>query len=295
MAFLVELVACPGIKGDRTLQLIPRYLQSECRAMRRVVLRALVVKSRRPLMAKGMRFLLPRLIELLPDADGEVLGMTLSVVIKVVQSMDVPIASPISLQLAEALWPLFDNESSYVQLLSIRLFPDAMGFVAEAGKKPLEAHVQQSLLPLLYHLHDENQRVAEACQETMLQAATFLKKRKLRRLLKKQRTWAVGECLLTEPSSRADEYLLQSLLYLQSPQESIREAAVRFIAQPQPQLLRRQQESALWLWNTDYTMWSPRVFLPPSPSPALGTPRAQPCQGQESVQRGCRGEAALLG
>ena len=55
----------------------------------------------------------------------------------------------------------FHQESSYVQLLSIRLFPDVMGFVAEAGKKPLEAHVQQSLLPLLYHLHDENQRVAE--------------------------------------------------------------------------------------------------------------------------------------
>ncbi|XP_054685483.1 maestro heat-like repeat-containing protein family member 6 [Grus americana] len=295
MAFLVELVACPGIKADRILQLIPRYLQSECRAMRRMVLRALIIICKTPLMAKRMEFLLPRFIELLQDADGEVVRMTLSVLRMMLLAIDIPIASPIALQLAEALQPLFDKESSYVQLLSIRLFRNVMEFVSEVGKKPLEPHVQQSLLPLLYHLHDENQRVAKACQETMLQAATFLKMRKLTWLLKKQRTWAVGECLLTEPSSRADEYLLQSLLYLQSPQESIREAAVRFIAQPQPQLLRRQQESALWLWNTDYTMWSPRVFLPPSPSPALGTPRAQPCQGQESVQRGCRGEAALLG
>ncbi|XP_075611896.1 maestro heat-like repeat-containing protein family member 7 [Balearica regulorum gibbericeps] len=50
MAFLLELVAQPGIKADRILQLIPRYLQSECRVMRRLVLRALAVMSRRPLM-----------------------------------------------------------------------------------------------------------------------------------------------------------------------------------------------------------------------------------------------------
>ncbi|GAB0191870.1 maestro heat-like repeat family member 5 [Grus japonensis] len=190
MAFLVELVACPGIKGDRTLQLILRYLQSQRNA---------VPAAKAHSATAGCHH-------------GEVVGMTLSVLSKVVQNVDVPIASPIALQLAEALRPLFDKESSYVQLLSIHFFRDVMGFVAEAGKKPLEPHVQQSLFPLLYHLHDENQRVAEASRETLLQATTFLKKRKLTWLLKRQQTWEVGECLLTEPSSRADEYLLQSLL-----------------------------------------------------------------------------------
>ncbi|XP_075611851.1 maestro heat-like repeat-containing protein family member 7 [Balearica regulorum gibbericeps] len=189
-----------------------------------------------------MEFLLPRFTELLQDADGEVVRMTLSVLRRMLLTIDIPIASPIALPLAEALRPLFDNESSYVQLLSIRLFRNVMEFVSEAGKKPLEAHVQQSLLPLLYHLHDENQRVAEASQETMLQAATFLKKRKLTRLLKRQQTWAVGECLLTEPSSRADEYVLQSLLYLQSPQESTREAAVRFIGLAGRRMRYREKE-----------------------------------------------------
>ncbi|XP_074948614.1 maestro heat-like repeat-containing protein family member 7 [Phalacrocorax aristotelis] len=124
--------------------------------------------------------------------------------------------------------PLMD--ASYVQLLSIRLFRDVMEFVVESGEKPLRAHIYQSLIPLLCRLHDENERMAEASRETLLQATEFLNKGKLRQLLEMEQTWAVAECLLAEHSSRADEYLRQSLLYLQSPQESVREAAVRFIA-----------------------------------------------------------------
>ncbi|GAB0191869.1 maestro heat-like repeat family member 5 [Grus japonensis] len=136
--FALALVACPGTKGDRTLQLILRYLQSQRNA---------VPAAKAHSATAGCHH-------------GEVVGMTLSVLSKVVQNVDVPIASPIALQLAEALRPLFDK----------------------------------------------------ACQEPLLQATTFLKMRKLTRLLKRQQTWEVGECLLTEPSSRADEYLLQSLL-----------------------------------------------------------------------------------
>lgn len=56
-----------------------------------------------------MRFLLQHLIGLLQDADSEVVGMTLFVLRKVLLARDIPIASPIALQLAERLRPLFDN------------------------------------------------------------------------------------------------------------------------------------------------------------------------------------------
>ena len=39
---------------------------------------------------------------------------------------------------------------------------------------------------------------------------------------------------LVENSSRVDEYLDQSLPYLQSPQEPLRKAAITFIGEPQP-------------------------------------------------------------
>ena len=40
-----QVLACPDISGwgDRILRLVPRYLQSDCRVMRRLVLRCLIV------------------------------------------------------------------------------------------------------------------------------------------------------------------------------------------------------------------------------------------------------------
>ena len=55
----------------------------------------------------------------------------------------------------------FHQDTNHVQLLSMHLFRDVMEFVVEKGKKPLKQHVHRSLIPLLCHLHDENQRVAE--------------------------------------------------------------------------------------------------------------------------------------
>lgn len=178
-------------------------------------------------------FLLRKVIELLQDADGEVVGRTLSVLSKMLLAKDIPIASPTALQLAEMLCPLFDNvrlcacppplpssgccqetlcpvdfqtraqlgleqlvlrscplpfhqESSYVQLLSIHLFQDVMEFVAEVGKKLLKTHVHQSLLPLLCHLHDENQHVAEVRLSDLLGSCG--------RWLSCLLPWCLGDC-----------------------------------------------------------------------------------------------------
>ncbi|KAM6332830.1 maestro heat-like repeat-containing protein family member 7 [Podargus strigoides] len=197
MAFLVELLPCWDIRrwDDCVLQLAPRYLQSESRVMRHLVLRGLVMFCEKPWTAKRMGVLLRRLIELLQDADMEVVEMALYVIRTVLLDGDLLSSSPIALELAERLRLLFDNVSSDVQLLSIGLFQDVMEFVAEVGKEALKTHVRQSLVPLLCRLHDENQYVAQASQETLLQAAQFLKKRKLRKLLEREQTWAVDECL----------------------------------------------------------------------------------------------------
>ncbi|KAK4817757.1 hypothetical protein QYF61_026980 [Mycteria americana] len=198
MAFLVELLACPDIRrqSDCILQFFPRYLWSECRVMHRLVLRGLIALCTTPSMAKRMRFLLQSLIKLLQDEDDEVVEMTLSVLRKVLLATDIPIASRVTLRLAERLRPLFDNDANNVRLLSIQLFQDVMQFVMDVGKQPLKTHVQQSLIPLLCHLHDENQRVAEASRKTLLEATKFLKKRELTELLEREQTWVVGECLV---------------------------------------------------------------------------------------------------
>lgn len=53
------------------------------------------------------------------------------------------------------------QESSYTQLQSIHFFRDVMNFVAGSGKEQLKTHVRQSVIPLFFHLHDENQQVAK--------------------------------------------------------------------------------------------------------------------------------------
>ncbi|KAK2532040.1 hypothetical protein Q9966_008313 [Columba livia] len=251
MAFLVEILASPGpnVRAESFLQLVPRYLQSNCSMTRSLLLKGLNVICDTPWMVPKMRFLVQRLTDLLQDADMDMVRMTLSVLRKVVRDPSVPISTPIALQLAERLQPLFDNdqvhlrqlvlsscplpvhqESWYVRQLSVSIFKKVIERVANDGKKLLKTLVHQSLLPLIFHVFDENKAVAATCRDTLLQATAFLKKEKLRQVvLRDQQTEAIGECLLVECRSRAAEYLRQTLTYMQSPQDSIREAAVAFL------------------------------------------------------------------
>ncbi|KAK2532039.1 hypothetical protein Q9966_008312 [Columba livia] len=170
-----------------------------------------------------MQFLVQRLTDLLQDADMDMVRMTLSVLRKVVRDPSVPISTPIALQLAERLQPLFDNdqvhlrqlvlsscplpvhqESWYVRQLSVSIFKKVIERVANDGKKPLKTLVHQSLLPLIFHVFDENKAVAATCRDTLLQATAFLKKEKLRQVvLRDQQTEAIGECLISSYCSSA--------------------------------------------------------------------------------------------
>ncbi|TRZ12482.1 hypothetical protein HGM15179_014631 [Zosterops borbonicus] len=264
LAFLVEVLECHDMKewSDSVLEIISRRLQSKSMEMRRLALRGLVVLSKDPSVAEGIRSLTQSLMGLLQDADGEVVALILSIFLNELQDRATLISSPTALQLAEALQLLFDHDNSHVQLLSICLFREVMEVVTDKGKKPLKKHVSKSLLSLFFHCHDENQHVAEASRETLLCAAKFLKRRHLKQLVKKEQPWRFSEHLvrtackpgrgaepapslpscrslqLAEDRSRAAEHLHQALPYLENSQEPLREAATRFIGR----YLKRQPE-----------------------------------------------------
>ncbi|KFO52878.1 hypothetical protein N302_09830, partial [Corvus brachyrhynchos] len=141
--------------GRRMLQIMSRHLQSECRERRRLALRGLVVLSDDAVIAEYMCSLSPRLVELLRDADVEVVEMTLSVLTHILQDKEILVSSTTAPKLAEALVPLFKNDNSRVQLLSIHLFRKVMELVVKKGKKSLKAIVRQSLFSLLIYCHDE--------------------------------------------------------------------------------------------------------------------------------------------
>ncbi|XP_027564717.1 uncharacterized protein LOC113981516, partial [Neopelma chrysocephalum] len=162
MAFLVEVLDCLNTTewGDTLVKIFSRCLQSKRTEMRRLVLRGLVVLSKNPVMADGMRTLAPNLADVLWDTDGELVRMALSVLVNEIQDRDIRISTPTALQLAEMLQPLFGNDNIHVQLLSIYLFQKVMELGVEESKL-LKTHVISSLLPLFFQWHNENRDVAE--------------------------------------------------------------------------------------------------------------------------------------
>ncbi|XP_039240297.1 maestro heat-like repeat-containing protein family member 6 [Pipra filicauda] len=231
MAFVVEVLECLDMTewSDSFLEILSRCLRSEHTEMRRVVLRILVVLSKDPVMADGVWSLTRSLMDVLWDTDGELVWAALSVFINEVEDRDIRISTPTALRLAEVLQPLFGHDNIHVQVLSIYLFRKVMELGVEESKQPMKTHVIFSLLPLFFYWHNENQDVAEASREALLRAARLLKRRDLVKLLKTEQPWKFSECLLEKDKRRAVDYVCQALPYLESPQEPVREAALRFI------------------------------------------------------------------
>ncbi|XP_068034294.1 maestro heat-like repeat-containing protein family member 7 [Anomalospiza imberbis] len=180
LAFLVEVLKHLDLserEADRVLQIFSRHLRSECRERRRLALKGLLKLTDNPSTTKKMWSLTESLVELLRDADGEIVKIIVMVLSFIILDSDRWIGSPIALQLAEALVLLFDLAS----------------------------------------------------RETLLCVPEFLKIRDLARLVKKEKLWIFAYCLLEEDRSRAAEILRRALPYLDSPQEPLREAAVRFM------------------------------------------------------------------
>ncbi|XP_064594294.1 uncharacterized protein LOC135461219 [Zonotrichia leucophrys gambelii] len=161
--------------------------------------------------AEKMRGLTERLVELLQENESNVIRMTILLLRYLLLDNGAPIPTPIALQLAEALLPLFDHDDSQVQLSSMCVFQEMLELVTEDGRKALKCHVRQSLVPLSFHCHDGNKIVAELAQDR----------------------------------SRAAEQLRQALRYLRSPQESLRAAAIRFMGMAGRHLRGQQQELQL--------------------------------------------------
>ncbi|KAM6184404.1 maestro heat-like repeat-containing protein family member 7 [Sarcoramphus papa] len=206
-----------------------RSLRHQSLEMLSLVLQGLVTLSQRPETARKMRVLLEDIVETLESGNEDIQMKALLVFRNMLGHMRRQEASPIALQLAEKLLPLFNHESSQLREFSLRLFREVMQKVAWRHKRQMRKNVRQGLLPLFFHLSDQSQSVAKASGEALLAAAELLKWKQLRHLLQTQQTWRIGECLVVQDRSRAEEYCHQSLPHLKDAQATVREAAVRFI------------------------------------------------------------------
>ncbi|KAL2302044.1 hypothetical protein Nmel_009451 [Mimus melanotis] len=264
LAFLVEVLECMNLSdcSDSIMNVLSRHVQSERTEIRRQVVRALLLLRDDPSLTERMWNLMETFVKLLGDNDSDVVRMTIVLLSYLFLDNGAPITSPTALQLAESLLPLFDNacakvslkqqtvryfflpflqDDSQVKLLSMFVYRTLVTFVVKEGKKALKTHMCQSLLPLFFHCHDENWHVVEASRETLLCVTQFLKRHDLEKPVRKEKMWKFAERLLAEDRSRAAEHLRRALPYLQSPQEPLRQAAIRFMGMA-GQYLREQQD-----------------------------------------------------
>uniref|UniRef100_A0A8V1ABV0 Uncharacterized protein n=1 Tax=Gallus gallus TaxID=9031 RepID=A0A8V1ABV0_CHICK len=259
MVFLVEMLECVDLSEElhRVVSLFSTYLQSQSVGMQQLVLRGILQLSKRQDTARKMLGLLPCITEQLQDADSGARAMALPVLSSLLRLLERGKLSLVALELASNLPALFEDESGTVRQLSIHLFLDTLSFVEGREKRKMRKEVYRSLVPLYLHLHDEEESVAKASQKAFLGAARFLHWRRLEHLAEVAQFWQIGECmvctfphprsgsgplcadpvpfslqLVERRKSAAQDYLGQSLLYLQSPQEPLRREAVRFIGEP---------------------------------------------------------------
>ncbi|XP_071413972.1 maestro heat-like repeat-containing protein family member 6 [Pithys albifrons albifrons] len=231
LTFLVELLDGLDVSKwhQSVLQVLSRHLRSECPKRRRLALRGLMVLSEDPSMVKSLCSHSESLLELLCDGDRELVIMSLSVFLNVLREEDSRALSSTAPRLAEALLPLFDNDNCHLRLLSICLLRELVELLAEEGAKAWKTLMRQSLVPLFFHWHDKNQRVAEASRGMLHRAATFLKRRDLEQLIKTEKPFKFCDHLMEKDVTRRAKYLRQALPYLQSPQEPLRKAALKFM------------------------------------------------------------------
>ncbi|XP_066843620.1 uncharacterized protein [Anser cygnoides] len=120
-------------------------------------------------------------------------------------------------------------ESSEVQERSILLFKDLMECVVWWKKGEMKKTVRRALIPLLFRMSDETESVAKASAVVLLACTMFLKWKQLEHLAQNEDITRIREYLLKQKSSRVDEYLQQSLPYLEDAQANLRQEAVKFI------------------------------------------------------------------
>ncbi|XP_062496931.1 maestro heat-like repeat-containing protein family member 6 [Pezoporus occidentalis] len=107
-----------------------------------------------------------------------------------------------------------------------------MGLVTGTEKKKMKKKVWESLLPLVFRLHDQKEDVAKAACEALYFVGCFLKWQELTELAQNAEPWETSECPLERKRRKTKDFLHQSEVYLQSPQEILRQDAVGLISEP---------------------------------------------------------------
>ncbi|XP_065435323.1 maestro heat-like repeat-containing protein family member 7 isoform X2 [Chrysemys picta bellii] len=245
MAFFIQLLQCPDLgnkQEDAILDQLSGQLRDPNTVVRWLALKGLLNLSLCPEKVGKLQRLLPEVLEQLQEVDRDIIAEAITVLKNILASMDRQSASRAAVQVAEKLLPFIDDVSSRLRVLSITLFKHLLELVRGLDRWRMKAHVLQSLVPLLLLVHDERPNVSQVCWDTLSSAAEFLKWHQLGGFIQRKDTWQSCDCLLTRYKGRANNFLCQTMAFLENPQTPLRQAAIRFIGLAARQLDQRSQD-----------------------------------------------------
>uniref|UniRef100_A0A8C3D262 Maestro/Maestro-like HEAT-repeats domain-containing protein n=1 Tax=Cairina moschata TaxID=8855 RepID=A0A8C3D262_CAIMO len=231
MAFILEFLTCEDLReqDDFIVRLLPRYLRSEDDMMVELLVRGLLKLCDGRRRARKIAYVLPDILALLKHKESDLVYLVLVLLVRILQRIDRLLNRRIATNMAASLRPLFQHRDSDVRFLAIQFYMDVMDFTEPIEKRYVWPEVRKCLVPLLCHLDDDVEEVAEAALKTLIFAAKFLKKSKLKRLLRARHIYWAAEHLATEGGRVTNVYMQQGMLYLNSEHEFARLAAVRFL------------------------------------------------------------------
>ncbi|XP_036611418.1 maestro heat-like repeat-containing protein family member 7 [Trichosurus vulpecula] len=136
------------------------------------------------------------------------------------------------IEISCTLRPFFDDESEELRYNSIDMFGALLAKVKRRFLMvPFRYQVHCSLVPLMFHLQDENVSVAHASRDGLCHSAKILVCPRFKAVCTDKDMFSIGRILLKEQKDKIPWFLSQSLSYFRSNQASIRQAAVWLTSQ----------------------------------------------------------------
>ncbi|KAG6924684.1 maestro heat like repeat family member 6 [Chelydra serpentina] len=142
--------------------------------------------------------------------------------------------SSICVRIVKMLRPFLDDRRDKVRSSAIGLFGNLLSGLNLKSKSIMQEQVLSSLVPLLLHLHDQDQEVVESCEWTLARCNDFMGWKLLEEIFtmahydNQQALCTVCKQLVQRYSGRVHEFLSQSQHYLKSGQAPVRRAASMF-------------------------------------------------------------------
>uniref|UniRef100_A0A7N4NRR2 Uncharacterized protein n=1 Tax=Sarcophilus harrisii TaxID=9305 RepID=A0A7N4NRR2_SARHA len=179
---------------------------------------------------------LPILLNALYDPSEKTILASLYAVSSILYQLGKQSIDPFSLDLALTLRPFFDDERETVRGSAIYVFGSLVSNMEGRASPMLQDQVCRSLIPLLFHLMDQEEDVVMKAKFAFFRCASFLNWDEPEKLFRRiaweeglQALHSIWKCFMENMFSKVDLFLSQALGYIHSKQWTMRTAAALYI------------------------------------------------------------------